>query len=122
MSSNNKEKVVVTKKDLIILPPAPDKCQVCAVAHDPRQPHNQQSFYYQMAFAQTSPDGKGPTWEDAMAHCTDDVKKGWIAGLKKHGVEVKFIPASATCEHDYVPVGEYDQNGNFICAKCSHKI
>ena len=32
--------------------------------------------------------GRDATWNDAMAHCTDDVKERWIEGLKIHGVEV----------------------------------
>lgn len=26
------------------------------------------------------------------------------------------------CDHDYIPVGEYEQNGSFYCKKCKHKI
>lgn len=30
-----------------------------------------------------------PTWADAMAHCSPEVKAGMIDLLKKHGVEVE---------------------------------
>lgn len=36
----------------MLLPPAPGRCQTCAVAHRPEEPHNRQSFFYQMAFYQ----------------------------------------------------------------------
>lgn len=69
-----------------LLPPKPDVCQMCAVKHEPDQPHNQQSLYYQYAFY--ADNGRWPTWKDAMAHCSDEVKQKWIAGLKTHGVTV----------------------------------
>jgi hypothetical protein len=71
---------------MMLLPPRADVCQECAVDHDPRLPHNQQSLYYQMKFKMEH--GRDATWNDAMAHCTDDVKERWIEGLKIHGVEV----------------------------------
>lgn len=76
----------IPMSSMILLPPRPDVCQECAVDHDPRLPHNQQSLYYQMKFKMGH--GRGATWNDAMAHCTDDIKERWIEGLKMHGVEV----------------------------------
>lgn len=69
-----------------MLPPKPDVCQMCAVKHEPGQPHNQQSLYYQYAFY--ADNGRWPTWKDAMAHCSEEVKQKWISGLKTHGVDV----------------------------------
>lgn len=71
---------------MMLLPPAPDKCQECAVAHDPSQPHNQQSLYYQFKFQ--AQHGRGATWKDAMAHCAEDVRARWTKELAKHGVRV----------------------------------
>lgn len=71
---------------MMLLPPRPDVCQECAVDHDPRLPHNQQSLYYQTKFHIEH--GRGATWSDAMAHCSDDVRERWIEALKSHGVEV----------------------------------
>lgn len=62
-------------------------CPECAVAHDPAMPHNQQSLAYQYHFYDQH--GRWPTWADAMAHCTEDVKEQWITALKERGIEVK---------------------------------
>lgn len=69
------------KEGLFLLPPRPDVCQACATNHEPEDPHNQQSLYYQYWFYAQS--GRWPTWDDAMAHCSDRVKKLWKAALKK---------------------------------------
>ena len=76
----------IPMSSMILLSPRPDVCQECAADHDPRLPHNQQSLYYQVKFKMEH--GRDVTWNDAMAHCTDDVKERWIEGLKIHGVEV----------------------------------
>jgi hypothetical protein len=59
-------------------------------AHDPAEPHNQQSLYYQMAFRQQH--GRWPTWTDAMSHCTPEVQAIWREGLREqmreHGLPV----------------------------------
>ena len=62
-------------------------CPLCAVKHDPAQPHNQQSLAYQYKFYDQN--GRWPTWADAMAHCTKEVKAYWTEELKKHGVVVE---------------------------------
>lgn len=64
----------------------PGTCSKCATAHDPEQPHNQQSITYQYKFYDTH--GRWPTWKDAMAHCSDEVKAFWIEALKEHGIIV----------------------------------
>lgn len=69
-----------------LLPAAPDKCQECAVQHEPSQPHNQQSLFYQYRFY--GQHGRWPTWADAMAHCEPDVRRQWIEELAKHGIVV----------------------------------
>lgn len=73
---------------VMILPPKPGTCQECAVEHDPAMPHNRDSLYYQMRFRQQH--GRFPTWEDAMAHCSDTVKAYWVEALAKHGIKVSF--------------------------------
>lgn len=84
---NGKEKSVreVTAQ---LLPPAPDKCQMCATKHEPEFPHNQQSLFYQYAFYYSVKPNRWPTWADAMAHCSDKMKAMWTAELKKKGIEV----------------------------------
>lgn len=61
-------------------------CPECAVAHDPKQPHNRDSLAYQYHFYDKN--GRWPTWADAMAHCTDEVKAYWTQALRERGVEV----------------------------------
>jgi hypothetical protein len=71
--------------------PGPDgSCEWCHVKHDPSQPHNKQSLAYQMKFNQIH--GRYPTWTDAMAHCSEDIKVKWkkhlIATMQEHGLEI----------------------------------
>jgi hypothetical protein len=77
---------VVVAKPLMMLPPAPDKCQTCAVKHPPADPHNAQSLYYQMKYKMDT--GNEPSWLTAMAHCTPEMKAMWISLLKEMGVDV----------------------------------
>lgn len=69
-----------------LMPCAPGVCQECATDHDPGMPHNQQSLYYQYHFYALQ--GRWPTWADAMAHCTEEVKDTWTQALRECGVEV----------------------------------
>jgi hypothetical protein len=79
------------KNTFTLLPCAPDKCQECAVDHPYDQPHNKQSLYYQYRFYGTH--GRWPTWTDAMAHCTPEVKATWCAGLiEQHRLHNLSIP------------------------------
>ena len=64
----------------------PGTCCECATNHDPRLPHNRDSLAYQYKFYDKY--GRWPTWIDAMAHCTEDIKVQTIAILREHGVEV----------------------------------
>lgn len=61
-------------------------CPECAVKHDPSMPHNQQSLAYQYHFYDVH--GRWPTWEDAMAHCTEEVQEEWKKALRERGVEI----------------------------------
>ena len=74
-------------KSVFKLLPPPDVCQECAVDHDKRSPHNKQSLYYQYSFY--AEHGRWPTWEDAMAHCDEEVKEAWIEALAEQGVTVR---------------------------------
>lgn len=62
-------------------------CPMCAVKHDPDQPHNKDSLAYQYKFYDQN--GRWPTWKDAMAHCSNEVKELWRAELEKKGVNVQ---------------------------------
>lgn len=71
----------------ILLPPAKDVCQSCAVKHAPERPHNQQSLYWQYWFR--GEHGRWPTWKDAMAHCTPEMQQHWRTELLKHKITVE---------------------------------
>jgi hypothetical protein len=67
----------------MILPPAPDKCQECAVEHAPEEPHNAQSLFYHFKFYEKN--GRAPTWKDAIAHCNPETRLAWELELKSRG-------------------------------------
>lgn len=71
-----------------LLPCAPDVCQSCATKHAPDQPHNQTSIYWQYWFY--GQHGRWPTWADALAHCTEQVKALWIKALARRGITVNI--------------------------------
>jgi len=71
---------------MMLLPPKPGVCQKCAVDHDEEMPHDQTSLYWKYWFYAQR--GRWPTWSDAIADCTDEVKARWIEALKRHGIEV----------------------------------
>lgn len=73
-----------------LLPPAADKCQFCATAHEPDMPHNRDSLYYQTCFE--SQIGRAPTWADAMAHCSPQMRARWTTILKEKKAW-KLLPA-----------------------------
>ena len=60
-----------------IMPPPSDKCQVCAIDHEPELMHDCQSLFYQYAFYGRH--GRWPTWTDASCHCETHI----IEALKK---------------------------------------
>ena len=69
-----------------LLPNKPGTCPECASEHDPEQPHNQRSLYYQYRFYDEH--GRWPTWADAMEHCSEPIRQHWPAELQKYGIEV----------------------------------
>lgn len=84
------EETPVEGGGLRMLPGPPGTCEWCHVKHDAGQPHNQQSLPYQMKFQTLH--GRPPTWSDAMAHCSDEVRRLWRAGLvrlmKRNGLPI----------------------------------
>lgn len=67
-----------------MLPAPPGVCEQCAVAHAPEAPHNAQSMHYQYRFFGRH--GRWPTWGDALAHCTPELRKQWEDALLERGV------------------------------------
>lgn len=64
----------------------PGQCPDCAVFHPPDQPHNPQSLYYQYSFMEEN--GRWPTWADALAHCSEEMKAAWKEELAHRGIIV----------------------------------
>ena len=68
---------------MMLLPPAKDTCPICATKHEAEQPHNAQSMYYLYRFYGVR--GRWPTWADAVAHCSPEVKEHWERELRSRG-------------------------------------
>jgi hypothetical protein len=73
----------INGQGMFLLPAKPGTCQECAVNHDPAHPHNRQSLFYQYHFYFEHK--RWPTWEDAMSHCTEEMKTLWRTELTKLG-------------------------------------
>jgi hypothetical protein len=69
---------------MLLLPPDPNVCQQCAVVHEKGQPHNQESLHWQYYFYFEN--GRWPTWDDALAHCSEQVKLIWWNELNRYGI------------------------------------
>jgi hypothetical protein len=69
-----------------LLPAAPDVCPECAVKHEPQEPHNKDSLFYQVKFFMEH--NRYPTWADALSHCADGLKDAWVRELQKRGIEI----------------------------------
>jgi hypothetical protein len=74
----------------------PGVCPMCAVTHDPEMPHDQQSLAYQYKFYDQY--GRWPTWADAIAHCSEEVKAIWREALAEHGIIVGEEPQAEVGE------------------------
>lgn len=75
---------------MTLAPPLAGTCPECAANHDPAMPHDVKSLYYQYKFRQKH--GRYPDWNDAMAHCTSEVRAQWTQALAKRGVIVEAEP------------------------------
>lgn len=62
-------------------------CPECGVKHEAYNAHDKDSLCYQYKFYDKH--GRFPTWEDAMAHCPEEVKKVWLEALEERGVSIK---------------------------------
>lgn len=81
-------------EEIRITAPTPGTCLVCATKHDPRDPHDRDSLYYQNRFYKRHK--RFPTWEDAMSHCDAATQAAFREKLKKRGIitetEIKEEP------------------------------
>lgn len=73
-----------------IAPPKKGLCAVCAINHPAEFPHNQQSLYYQYFFY--ADHERWPTWADAIAHCSEEMKAHWKRELKANWSEPEGAP------------------------------
>ena len=72
------------------------QCPVCGQKHEPREPHNAQSPYYQYRiYGET---GKWPTWADAVAHCDPLIQWAWYNAISERGVWTGPAPQPASPE------------------------
>ena len=70
---------------MLLLPPKPGTCPICATKHEAHLPHNAQSLYYQYRFYGVR--GRWPTWADALAHCTSEMQAYWREALRENWTE-----------------------------------
>lgn len=74
---------------ILILPPTPGACALCGDVHAPGEPHNRDSLAYQHHFRRAN--GRYPTWEDAMSHCSGRVRAAWRVRLIQKGMLSEVI-------------------------------
>lgn len=77
----------VSGMTMMMLPAKPGTCEDCATAHKPESPHNAQSLFYQYKFYNEH--GRWPNWNDALAHCSEEMKVIWKSHLVAAGVDVE---------------------------------
>ncbi|MDO8391032.1 MAG: hypothetical protein Q7V57_11125 [Actinomycetota bacterium] len=96
---------VTTAHSMTLLPPAADKCQECAVDHPADWPHNPDSLFYKVKF--NIDHGRVPTWRDAWAHCTPEVRRSWFDLLqpKLADLGMQPLPADELLDPDVVQSG-----------------
>jgi len=73
-------------EEVKVVPPVQGSCPICATKHDPGEPHDRDSLYYQNQFWRKHT--RFPTWSDAMSHCKESVKDDFIMRMKKRGIEI----------------------------------
>ena len=104
--------VTFKESGMFLLPPRPDVCQECAVNHKPDEPHNRDSLYYQMQFQIKH--GRGATWDDAIAHCTPEVKAEWILAVSERK---RYDGTAVVTEEEILSAGE-----PVHCPGCGHTV
>jgi hypothetical protein len=75
-----KDPITMPPDHFVILAPSPGLCQVCADEHAPDEPHDPESVYWRVLRAREGLNK--PTWEDALGHCPEDVRRRWTTSLK----------------------------------------
>jgi hypothetical protein len=70
---------------MTLLRPAPGLCDDCGRDHDPAQPHDALTLFWQ---TDRNMKGLDRSWMAAMAHCTPEVQAHWVDTLTTAGVDV----------------------------------
>ena len=78
-------------EEIKVLPPRPGVCRICAARHAKDQPHERDSLYYQAMFYRKY--RRFPTWEDAMSHCSENVKAAFREELSRRNIDVDSTPS-----------------------------
>lgn len=73
-------------EEIKVIPPKPGSCKICATMHNPGEPHDRDSLYYQNQFYKKHK--RFPTWNDAMEHCDEAVREEYIKKLAKRRIIV----------------------------------
>jgi len=71
---------------MMLLPCKKGVCPECATEHEAWEPHNLCLYYRYHFYGEYK---RFPTWKDAMAHCSDEVKEKMKEVLKEHGISVE---------------------------------
>lgn len=97
---------------MYLLPPKPGVCSVCAVDHQDGEAHSAESVYYHYWFY--AKHNRWPTWADAIAHCTPQVRQLWQQELEQRGAWTEPDDGVSIAEPDcrqgkvWLPEGEDD--------------
>jgi hypothetical protein len=96
---------------IMLLPAKEGTCPMCATVHGPEMPHNAQSVFYGMRFKMEH--GRDPTWADALAHCSRQMKQFWKSKLKEIGYwsETKKPIAEPCDKNSSVVAGNKNMKG-----------
>lgn len=78
---------MIVEKNVKLVPPRKDRCQECAVKHEPEMPHDATSLYWQ---TKRGIEKKDPSWKAAMEHCDDKMKQVWKEELLKAGIDIEI--------------------------------
>lgn len=79
-------------RDAFMLPPPPDKCQICAVRHNVNLPHDPNTLYYKMYM--TNFVGREATRAEAMKHCDEEMVALRTAALTKRWIDINSTKTS----------------------------
>lgn len=77
--------MVQQKKWIKIKAPLKGTCQICAFPHKKDEMHEVESLYYKLRFFNAN--HRLPTFEDAIAHCSETQKEAYRKSREEREVE-----------------------------------